>query len=156
MDNMAIRSARDGDREWAASLMAASEPWLTLRRPYDACLASCWHPLDELHIAEIDGGRCGFVLVRPQGIAGAPYVVSIAVADAFRSRGVGRAMIAFVAKRFATRARHLFLCVSSFNLRAKALYEREGFVQVGELPDFIIEGASERLMCRRLTPADGR
>ena len=155
MDQIAIRDRREGDREWAARVMAESEPWLTLRRSYDACLASCRHPHDELHVAEIHGERCGFVLVRPQGIAGAPYIVSIAVAAAVRSHGVGRDMIAFVAKRFAPRARHLFLCVSSFNTRAKAMYEREGFVEVGELPDFIIEGASERLMCRRLTPATG-
>jgi len=154
MDEITIRDANDDDRVWAASLMAGSDPWKTLRRGFDDCLASCRDPQDELHIADAEGQRCGFVLVRPRGIAGAPYIVSIAAAEAFRSRGVGRALIAFVSNRFAHRARHLFLCVSSFNPRAKAMYEREGFVQVGDLPDFCIEGASEQLMCRRLTNAD--
>jgi ribosomal protein S18 acetylase RimI-like enzyme len=150
--DVTIRDARDDDREWAARVMAGSEPWLTLRRSYDACLASCRDLLDELHIAEMGTERCGFVLVRPRGIAGAPYIVSIAVAEGFRSRGVGREMIGFVANRWVPRAMHLFLCVSSFNHRARVMYEREGFVQVGELPDFCIDGASELLMCRRLMP----
>jgi ribosomal protein S18 acetylase RimI-like enzyme len=51
---------------------------------------------------------------------------------------------------FRPSARHLFLCVSSFNPRARALYERVGFRAVGELPDYFIEGASEILMCKRL------
>ncbi len=151
MDEITMRDARDDDCEWAARLMAGSDPWLTLGRSYDDCLASCRHPLDELHIAETRGERCGFVLLRPRGIAGAPYIVSIAVADAYRSRGIGHEMVSFVANRCARYARHLFLCVSSFNSRAQAMYEREGFVQVGDLPDFCMDGASERLMCRALT-----
>jgi len=153
MDEITITNASDDDRTWAAGLMAGSDPWITLRRAYDACLAACRDPQDELYIAETNRQRCGFVLVRPRGLAGAPYIVSIAVAESFRSRGVGHAMIAFVAERCAWKARHLFLCVSSFNARAKAMYEREGFVQVGDLPDFCIDGASERLMCKQLTPS---
>ena len=152
MTAVRMRDADERDREWAAGVMAGSDPWMTLRRGYDACLASCRNPVDDLHIAERDGERCGFVLVRPRGLAGAPYIVSIAVDEAHRSTGVGHAMVSFVADRFAARARHLFLCVSSFNPRAKAMYEREGFRQVGELPDFIIDGADEVLMVKRLQP----
>lgn len=152
MTAVMMREATEGDREWAARLMAGNDPWITLRRGYEACLASCRNPVDELHIADRDGERCGFVLVRPRGLAGAPYIVSIAVDAAHRSTGVGHAMVSFVADRFRDRARHLFLCVSAFNPRARAMYEREGFIHVGELPDFIIDGASEYLMCRRLVP----
>jgi ribosomal protein S18 acetylase RimI-like enzyme len=148
--DVSMHEARLGDHEWAAGVMAGSDPWMTLGRSYDACLAACRDLQDELFIAETGGERCGLVLVRPRGIAGAPYIVSIAAAASFRSRGVGHAMIASVAERVARHARHLFLCVSSFNPRAKAMYEREGFVQVGELPDFCIDGASELLMCLRL------
>ena len=150
MTAVKMREANESDREWAARLMAANDPWMTLRRGYDACLASCRNPIDDLHVAERDAERCGFVLVRARGLAGAPYIVSIAVDAAHRSTGVGHAMVSFVAERFADRARHLFLCVSSFNPRAREMYEREGFIKVGDLPDFIIDGASEYLMCRRL------
>ena len=150
MTDVIMREAGESDRTWAARLMANNDPWITLRRGFEACLASCTNPADDLHIAERDGQPCGFVLVRPRGLAGAPYIVSIAVDAAHRSTGVGHAMVSFVAERFSERARHLYLCVSSFNPRARAMYEREGFTKVGELPDFIVDGASEILMCRRL------
>ena len=150
MSVVAIREARGDDREWAARLMAGTDPWITLRRNYDACLAACSGRDDTLLIGEAGGERCGLVLVRPRGVAGAPYIVSIAVSEAFRSQGVGELLVAHVEALFRGRARHLFLCVSSFNPRALAFYQRIGFAQVGELPDFIITGASERLMCKPL------
>jgi RimJ/RimL family protein N-acetyltransferase len=36
----------------------------------------------------------------------------------------------------------MFLCVSSFNPRARALYERSGYRFVGELPDYVVDGHS--------------
>jgi ribosomal protein S18 acetylase RimI-like enzyme len=45
---------------------------------------------------------------------------------------------------------HMFLCVSSFNLRARVFYERRGYRAVGEFQDYIIEGASEFLLHKRL------
>ena len=56
----------------------------------------------------------------------------------------------FAEDLFRREARHIFLCVSSFNTRARAFYERLGFCAVGEFQDYIIEGASEILMHKRL------
>jgi predicted GNAT family acetyltransferase len=47
-------------------------------------------------------------------------------------------------------ARHIFLCVSSFNTEARRLYERRGYRQAGEFPDYVMAGASEILMHKRL------
>ncbi len=44
----------------------------------------------------------------------------------------------------------MFLCVSSFNGRARALYERHGYRTVGELADYVVDGLSEILMVKRL------
>jgi ribosomal protein S18 acetylase RimI-like enzyme len=88
----------------------------------------------------------GFVLVHPRGVAGSPYVASIAVAPAARGEGIGRQLLRHVEERFRPEARHLFLCVSSFNDGARRLYEREGFDVVGVLEDYVIDGASEVLM----------
>jgi ribosomal protein S18 acetylase RimI-like enzyme len=133
--------------------MAASDPWLTLGRGFDACLAACTSSADVLEIAERGGERCGLVLVRPSGVAGAPYIVSIAVAPAFRGLGVGAALLAHVERACAGRSKHLFLCVSSFNPRARRFYERHGFEAVGTLKAFLIEGADEILMHKRLASA---
>jgi ribosomal protein S18 acetylase RimI-like enzyme len=151
MTTVLIRAARGDDASWAARLMASSDPWITLGRGYEACLAACTSTLDLLDIAEISSERCGLVLVRPAGVAGAPYIVSIAVAPAYRSRGVGAALLAHVERTYRGRSRHLFLCVSSFNPRARAFYERHGFAAVGTLEAFLIDGADEILMHKRLT-----
>jgi hypothetical protein len=46
----------------------------------------------------------------------------------------------------------MFLCVSSFNVRARALYQRLGYALVGELTDFLLPGASELILRKRLGP----
>ena len=145
-----IRKATGDDARWAAEVMSASEPWVTLGRRFDACYAACTSSLDVLEIAECGGERCGLVLVRPAGVAGAPYIVSIAVAPDFRSRGVGAALLEHVERTYRGRSRHLFLCVSSFNPRARRFYERHGFEAVGTLKAFLIEDADEILMHKRL------
>ena len=150
MDTVTVRAARDDDYAWAAALMSSAEPWITLRRDFDSCLRACTSSSDVLEIADAGGERCGLVLVRPAGVAGAPYIVSIAVAETRRSRGVGAVLLAHVEEAWRSRSRHLFLCVSSFNPRARQFYERHGFKAVGAFPDFIIEGADEILMHKSL------
>ncbi len=152
MPAVVIRKAAGDDATWAAGLMSASDPWVTLGRGFDVCLAACTSPQDVLEIAESAGERCGLVLMRPAGVAGAPYIVSIAVAPAFRSQGVGAALLDHVERTYRRRSRHLFLCVSSFNPRARRFYERHGFEAVGTLKAFLIEGADEVLMHKRLAP----
>jgi len=130
--------------------MSTSEPWLSLRRNFDACLRSCASPLDRLYIAELDGRPCGLALVRERGLAGAPYLVSLAVDATHRNRGIGVEVLAFVEALFRGQYRHMFLCVSAFNHRARAFYERHGYRTVGVLTDFIVEGLDEVLMVKRL------
>ena len=157
MDGTTIRLAQGDDFDWAARLMATSDPWVTLGRGYHTCLAACTVPTDTLEIAASGGTRRGFVLVRPHGVAGAPYIVSIAVDQAFRSHGVGAALLAHVEAAYRGRAAHLFLCVSSFNTGARTFYQRLGFDEVGRFKDFIIAGADELLMYKRLDrPASTR
>jgi len=145
-ETVEIGPAAESEREWAAVLMAGSDPWLQLGRGLEACREICGRPGYELFVARDEGGPCGFVLVHPRGLAGSPYVASIAVAENRRGMGLGARLLDFVEGRFRPEARHLFLCVSSFNERARRLYERLGFEAVGELEDYVVDGASEILM----------
>jgi len=126
--------------------MAASEPWIRLGRGLAACRQTCARPGQELLVIRDAHGPCGFVLVHPRGVAGSPYVASIAVAPERRGEGIGRRLLGLVEDRFRPEARHIFLCVSSFNAGARRFYEREGYVAVGEFADYIVDGASEILM----------
>ena len=49
----------------------------------------------------------------------------------------------FAEARIFRESPNVFLCVSSFNPRARALYKRLGYARVGELPDYLIPGHSE-------------
>jgi [ribosomal protein S18]-alanine N-acetyltransferase len=145
-----ITRATAEDSCWCARLMSDSDPWVTLGRGYKDCLARCRHPEYELWIAREEAGvPLGFILLHPRGVAGSPYVASVAVAPEARGRGAGTELMALAEKRW-PEARHLFLCVSSFNAGARRLYERLGFRAVGTLEDYVIEGADEILMHKRL------
>jgi len=148
--DLRITPALGPDREWAAQFMVRSEPWTTLRRPIEACRAVLNDPEFQVYIARVGGERGGFLILDPRGVAGAPYIKSVAITPEFRGHGLGTRLVSFAEDLFRPRARHLFLCVSSFNDRAKQLYERLGYSGVGSVPDLAIEGASELIMCKRL------
>jgi len=147
---MQILPAREADHEWAAELMAKNEPWVTLRLGLDQCRASVRRPGTELFIGLQGEERLGFVLVAERGLAGSPYIASIAVDAAARGRGVGSALLDFAEERYRGARQHIFLLVSSFNPGARRLYEARGYRQVGEIPDYIIAGHSECIMHKRL------
>lgn len=148
--SLAIAPATEEERDWAASLMARSEPWITLGASLEDCRQSCHDPEYVLYIAHGDGRPRGAILLQRRGVAGSPYVKSIAVDPEHRSQGVGTALLEFAETLFRDEARHLFLCVSSFNRRAYSFYERQGYSAVGVLEDYVIESASEILMHKRL------
>jgi ribosomal protein S18 acetylase RimI-like enzyme len=145
-----IRAATPADRDWAAALLAGSDPWLRLGATLGTCLELCRDPRYEVYVALEDGERYGVAILQDKGMAGSPYLKSIAVVEAMRSRGVGGALLDFAEARWRGEARWFFLCVSSFNARARALYERRGYAVVGELPDQVVDGASETVMRKRL------
>ncbi|MFI5182212.1 MAG: GNAT family N-acetyltransferase [Thermoanaerobaculia bacterium] len=149
MKPLEIGEATEDERLWSARLMAESEPWITLGRGFEACRALALDPAYQTLVARRDGAPCGFVRIHPRGVAGSPYIASIAVAAKERGQGVGKALLDETERCF-PRARYIFLCVSSFNPRARALYERHGYRLIGELPDYVIDGASEHLMAKRL------
>jgi len=147
---IAITAATETERDWCAELMAGSEPWITLGRGLEQCRALCHHSEYSLLVAHAPDLPCGFVLLHPRGVAGSPYIASIAVVEEFRGRGIGTRLLAHAEAHFAASASHIFLCVSSFNPGARRLYERLGYVEVGELKDYVIPGAAEILMHKRL------
>lgn len=144
--DLEIALATDEEREWAARVMAGSDPWLRLGRGLDACREAVARPGYDLLVARDGTVPLGFALLHPRGVAGAPYLASIAVAAPARGRGVGARLLSFAEDRYRPESRHFFLCVSSFNEGARRLYERSGYEVVGVLEDYVIDGASEILM----------
>ena len=150
MEGTHIHKATDLEKDLAAHLLASSEPWIRLSITEEQCRKNCHDPEFQLYIACKGEKPAGVILLDPRGVAGSPYIKSIAVFPEFRGQGIGSNLLSFTEDHFRKKSRHLFICVSSFNERARKLYERSGFHPVGELRDYIIEGASEILMHKRI------
>src|SRR5690242_15113691 len=112
--------------------MASSEPWITLRRGYDVSLEMLRDPSREVYVAvRVDSSEIvGFVIVTMRG-AFVGYLQSVAVREDWRGRGLGSRLIAFAERRVFHDAPNVFVLASSFNDRAKALYQRLGYEVIG-------------------------
>ena len=132
------------EAEACARMMASSEPWITLGRGYDASLALLEDPEREVYVAVADGAPAGFIILVMRG-AFVGYVQTVCVAPASRGGGLGTELVRFAESRIFRESPNVFLCVSSFNPGARRLYERLGYVLVGELTDYIVAGHSELL-----------
>ena len=147
-----VREIGDDDIEACAEIMATSEPWITLGRSKEQArriLAD--RALQEVYVATHDGAPVGFIILILKG-AFIGYIRSVAVHADWRSCGLGRRLVWVAEERSFRESPNVFLCVSSFNPRARAFYERLGYEAVGELRDYIIRGHSELIMRKTLGP----
>jgi ribosomal protein S18 acetylase RimI-like enzyme len=132
--------------EACARMMAASEPWLTLRFDYGAALRILSSPGKEIYLAFSGGDEIlGFILLNLKGVF-VGYIQSICVAPQWRGHGVGRKLVEFAEERVFGHHPNMFVCVSSFNHDARRFYHRLGYAVVGELKSYLVEGHSEILL----------
>jgi len=143
------RLRQRADQEWAAKLMASSEPWLTLGRGYADGMRLLRNPAKDCFLICADGARAGFLILDLHGPLGG-YLQTIGVSPGMRGRGIGTAALQWAERRVFKSHRNLLLCVSAFNRRAAALYRRLGYEKVGCLRDYVVAGHDEFLL--RKTP----
>lgn len=155
MEALAIEPLHDRDEAVVcARMMAGSDPWLTLGRGFEECLRAIEDPSREVHVARSGDAVRGFIILNLHG-ALVGYLQTICVAADARGSGVGSTLMAFAEERVFAVSPNIFLCVSSFNRRAKALYERLGYQTIGELRDYLVPGQSEWLMRKTIGPLQG-
>ena len=126
-------------REYPASIPVALEAadyeeWLaTLPGPYAP-------PLGALLVARADGAAAGCVCLRPLG-DGSGEVKRMYVREAFRGRGIGRALVEeCIALGRAAGFAQLRLDTHSTMTPARTLYESYGFVEIPAYWDHPIPG----------------
>jgi ribosomal protein S18 acetylase RimI-like enzyme len=143
----------DDEAEACARIMSSSEPWITLGRDYASSLDVVRDPTREVYVATREGDAqvVGFLILSMRG-AFVGYIQSVGVRDDWRGRGLGTALLAFAESRIFAETPNAFICVSSFNERARALYQRLGYEIVGELRDYIVRGHSEWLLRKSIAP----
>ena len=134
-----------------AAMMATQDPWVTLGFSDVDCLLAfpgdhrqVWIWINEEHIR-------GFIIVQHTG-SFRGYIQTLCVHPAYQNSGAGSALLAFAEKQIADYSPNVFICVSSFNQKAHALYLRKGYQEVGVLKDFIKTGFDEILMRKTSGP----
>ncbi len=139
----------------AASLgpaLAAMPPWSVLGWSADAMVGSLVRDVPALARFEVrvDGAAAGIVFIQDPFLLG-PYLQRIALLPAHQGRAIGQSVLAWMEERARTvRARQLWLCVSSFNGRARAFYARFGFEEAAVLDKLVCDEFNEILMRKRL------
>ena len=132
------------EAKWCAELMSSSEPWRTLGRSFAASLDIVRDATRETYLAMSGDERVGFVILSVVGpFMG--YLQTLCIIRERRGQGLGSALLELAEERIFSVSPNVFLCVSSFNHDARRLYERSGYVYVGELADYLVEGHSELL-----------
>ena len=134
-----------------AEMMCSTEPWITIGRNFEESLALVQDPTREVYVAEDEGALKGFMILNMCG-AFVGYIQTVCVDSNARGGGLGTRLVEFAERRIFAETPNVFLCVSSFNPRARKLYERLGYKLIGELKDYLIRGQSEFLMRKTIGP----
>ncbi len=94
-------------------------------------------------VAEQEGKLCGYLL--GSLIAGEGEVFRVAVLPAFRRLGIGEALLSV----FLALVDDCFLEVRRGNLPARALYEKMGFVPMGERKNYYTDPTEDAVLYKR-------
>ncbi len=155
--NHTIRSYTSNDRDAVVAMLADSEPWKTLGYA-DTDWKKLFDPLPagrEGFIIESGGAVAGFALLRQKFLMG-DYLELLVIAPAVRGQGLGRVLLTHLEGLVFARAKNLFACVSDFNKEARAFYNKNGYQELGPMPNFLIPGSSEILLRKTSGPARTR
>ncbi|NOS71812.1 MAG: GNAT family N-acetyltransferase [Verrucomicrobia bacterium] len=131
--------------------MVTSEPWITLGLGFEQALQRLSDTTREIHVGTVKEQIVGVLILHLSGPLNG-YIQTIAVHPDWCRRGIGTQMVEWAEDHIFRQSPNVFLCVSSFNHRARTLYERLGYQQVGELTNFLVECHSEILMRKTRGP----
>jgi len=153
MPELNIRLMERADIPTCAEFMAATPLWIR----YGVTVASATARLEAalasgaaLFVAEIGQEVVGFVWCVEQGaFARSGYIPLIGVRPGKSGHGVGTALLTYAEKFLSRSSPDVFLTVSDFNLGAQHFYQKHGYVQVGALPDYVLDGVTELIYWKR-------
>ncbi|HEX9117815.1 MAG TPA: GNAT family N-acetyltransferase [Anaerolineae bacterium] len=136
--------------------MAASPLWIRYGVTFasaGARFAAGLEAAATILVADAGDEIAGFVWCEPRGaFARSGYIPLIGVQPDQTSQGVGARLLAAAEAHFRSVSSDVFLLVSDFNAGAQRFYERQGYHQVGALPDYVLPGITELIYRKRLPP----
>jgi ribosomal protein S18 acetylase RimI-like enzyme len=105
---------------------------------------------EEIYIAmDVNQNYKGFMWIIMDGIFHSfPYLHIVAVKQESRNQGIGKKLLKFFEDSCLKDFSKVFLVVADFNPDAKRLYEKNGYIQVGAIPNLYMDGITEHLMMK--------
>jgi [ribosomal protein S18]-alanine N-acetyltransferase len=94
----------------------------------------------------------GIAVVRQKFLLG-DYVELLGVADWAKGKGLGKRLLTHIEAAVFARTKNLFACVSDFNDQARLFYKKQGYQEIGPMPNFLIPGSAEILLRKTSGPA---
>lgn len=95
----------------------------------------------------------GVVGLRNQWLRG-PYLQFLGITPKFQNQAIGGAVLTWwESEARSSGERNLWLTVSEINVRARAFYARNGFVEAAGLKDLVVDARCELLLRKRLQPS---
>lgn len=144
--------AGQAEIEEAARVLASSDPWLTLGFGFDRAVRLLENPASEVYVALASNRLVGLVVIQMQVAILRGYIQILCVWPGVRSQGIGAGLMDFAEARIFEESPNVFLCHTDFNHGARRFYDLRGYVEVGELTNFLVEGGSEFLMRKTRGP----
>ena len=91
----------------------------------------------------------GIMCMKIDGMCGLPYLALLGVKKQYRGMGIGKKFLnMFIGVAEELGAPNMFIMTSTFNVRAKMLYESFGFRKIGIIPNYEVRGVNEILFVR--------
>lgn len=153
MTTSTIRTMVPDDRKAVIQLLSDSEPWNTLGYGVDDW-SRIFCPLPQgrdSYIAELEGQIAGVAIVKQRFLLG-DYLELLGVAAWARQKGVGGHLLKHIEDLVFQRTKNLFACVSDFNEPARTFYKKQGYQEIGPMPNFLIPGSAEILLRKTAGP----
>ncbi|MDH4327973.1 MAG: GNAT family N-acetyltransferase [Nitrospira sp.] len=157
MKNPVIRDMAARDREAVVQLLAESDPWKKLgytAGDWDRIFCPVPQGRDS-YVAELDGRVAGIAIVKQKFLLG-DYLELLGVAGWARKQGIGDRLLTHIERLVFERTKNVFACVSDFNQQARDFYKKQGYQEIGPMPNFLIPGSSEILLRKSAGPARGQ
>jgi ribosomal protein S18 acetylase RimI-like enzyme len=153
MKNAAIRDMQPDDRDTVVQLLAESDPWKRLGYTEDDWnRIFCPTPQGrDSYVIELDGRVAGIAIVKQKFLLG-DYLELLGVSGWARGKGIGRRLLGHVEQLVFGRTKNLFACVSDFNTGAREFYKKQGYREIGPMPNFLIPGSAEMLLRKTAGP----
>lgn len=153
MTDPVVRPMMAEDRAAVIELLLDSDPWKRLGyqgKDWDNYFTPLPQGRDSYVVVQ-GGGVAGIAVVRQKFLLG-DYLELLGVANWAKGKGLGKRLLAHVEAAVFARAKNLFVCVSDFNDHARHFYEKQGYQEIGPMPNLLIPDSAEILMRKSVGP----